>query len=289
MSKNLLACAITATESAFVRIKASVPDAYTVTACNILPIGSCDLKGKKQSRTLRKLLDVVSQWRKENLAICFSPDTYLPLDTYFPVNTSKAAYADYCHIEASHFLNRPEEYLHDHLPYAGYAGESGVMDIAKHLLLFYRAEPLRTLMAKFSEHHPLDFCGSPLLPTVHRSKTCRQKTVFLDIGSNHVTLTIAENGELNHFNCHTVRERKEAEYFAIHELYDNPVCRNDEVQTSGLFADKAMKTLLERETSCKIVPLGLPDNVKFPRRRLSACRSPIVSRAISTALMAFDN
>jgi len=286
MSKSLLAFAIGSTESAFVRIKTSGSGGYLITACRTIPVGANDLEGRKTARGLKKLLSLTEGWKDEALALCFSPDAYFPLNAYFPSSATRQACAEQCRIEAAHFLNRPEEYLHDHAPYSGCRkGET----LEKHLVLFYRAEPFRTLSAKFAERHPIAFCGSPLLPSVHRSRSVEGATTLLDLEKSHVLLTVTENGRLRHFNFRRVKDRKEAEYFAIHELQSNPQCRQSAVQASGTLADRAMTSLLEKETLCNLVPPAIPEKVEFAGNESSSCRSSAAARAVSTALMALEN
>lgn len=286
MSTSQLACAIGSTESAFVRLKTSGSGRYLITACKTIPVGANDLEGRKTARGLKKLLSLTEGWKDEALALCFSPDAYFPLNAYFPSNAARNACAEYCRIEAVHFLSRPEEYLHDHTAYSGCRnGEP----LEKHLVLFYRAEPFRTLSAKFAERHPIIFCGSPLLPSVHRSRSVEGATALLDLEKSHVVLTVTENGRLQYFNFRRVKDRKEAEYFAIHELQSNPQCRQSAVQASGPLADRAMTSLLEKETLCNLAAPAIPEKVEFAGKESFACRSSAASRAVTTALMALEN
>jgi len=286
MSRSQLACAIGNTSSAFVRIKSSGSGSYVVTACKVLPLGTKAFEGKKQARSLKKILALTEEWRGEALALCFCPGAYFPLHAYFPSNAPKEACEDYCRIEAAHFLDRPEEYLHDHTAYAGSAVKN---NLEKHLVLFYHAEPFKTLSIGFSERHPLLFSGSPLIPELHHSLSIKEKTAFLDLENSHVALTVANKGKLEYFNCHPVKERKEAEYFAIHELQSNPIIHDSAIQAGGYLFDKAMTSLLEKETSCHVVPPGLPDGVLFSGRDGSVCRSSAAVKAIRTAVMALEN
>lgn len=283
MSKSLLACAIGRTESAVVRIKTSGHDgACVITASRTVALGAGDLEGKKQQRALKKLVSLTAEYKGEDLALCYCPEAYLPLNAYFPSRASVASCTEYCRIEAIHFLNRPEEYMHDHVPYAGSCETD---DLEKNLVLFYRAEPFRTLSARFAENHPLHFCGSPLLPMIHRSRS-EGMAAFLDLDTSHITLTVARNGRVEYFSCRSVRNGKEAEYFAIHELKNCNACMLCAVQTGGVLANRAMTMLLERETSCRIVPPGIPEGIEVKEKISSSCRTASASRAIETALMA---
>ncbi|ACD91154.1 conserved hypothetical protein [Chlorobium limicola DSM 245] len=286
MSRSQIACAIGNTSSAFVRIKSSGSGSYVVTACKVLPLGREAFEGKKQARSMKKLLALADEWRGEALALCFCPGAYFPLHAYFPCNAPKEACADYCRIEAAHFLHQPEEFLHDNTAYADSAAAN---NLEKHLVLFYRAEPFKTLSIGFAERHPLLFCGSPLIPALHHSLAIKEKTAFLDLENTHVVLTVANKGKLEYFNCHPVKERKEAEYFAIHELQSNPLIHDCAIQAGGSLFDKTMTTLLEKETSCHVVPPGLPDGVHFSGRDSSVCRSSAAVKAICTAVMAIEN
>ncbi|MBM3163294.1 MAG: hypothetical protein FJZ79_08285 [Chlorobi bacterium] len=286
MSKSLLACAIGNEESSLVRIKTSGSGGYIVTACRTLALGSKGLEGKKQSVVLKKMLSLTDEWRGDALAICCCPDSYLPLNAYFPGDAPAETCAEQCRIEAAHFLTRPGEYLHDHAAYT----VSGTRDLLeKHLVLFYRAEPFKTLAEKFAERHPLHFFGSPLLPTVHRSVSTGETTVFLDLEKSHVVLIAAKNGRLEYFNCRRITERKEAEYFAIHELQGSQATRRSVITVSGKLADKAMTALLEKETSCRLATSSIPERVEVAGRERRGCRSATAAKAISTALMTLEN
>ena len=283
MSKSLLACAISSSESALVRIKTSGSGRYIITACRTVPVCSGDLEGRKQPHAVRKLLSLADEWRGETLALCVCPDAYFPLNAYFPGSLQQDARRDYCRIEAAHFLERPDEYLYDQVPYTGNTtGEPS----EKHLVLFYRAEPFKSLAESFARQHPILFCGSPLEPEVYRSRITGGKTAFLDLGRYHISLTVAENGRLSFFICHRVKNRQEAEYFAIHELKSQPGWREHDVQASGEMADRKMIRLLEKETSCRVLPPDIPEGVEFSGRNASACRSSAVAKAVTTALMA---
>jgi hypothetical protein len=282
MSKSLLACAISGSESALVRIKTSGSGRYIITACRTVPVGSSDLAGRKQPHTVRKLLSLADEWRGETLALCVCPDAYFPLNAYFPGSLRQDARRDYCRIEATHFLERPDDYLYDHVPYTENTGDP----VEKHLVLFYRAEPFKALAESFASQHPLLFCGSPLQPEVYRSRITGGKAAFLDLGRCHISLTVAENGRLAFFSCHRIKDRQEAEYFAIHELKSHPDCREHDVHASGEMADRKMIRLLEKETSCRVVPPDIPRGVEFSGRNTSAFRSSAVAKAVTTALMA---
>ncbi|MCF8215308.1 MAG: hypothetical protein K9I59_00355 [Chlorobium sp.] len=286
MSKCLLACAIGRTESAFVRIKTSgTGSPYTITASRTVPLGARDLEGKKQQRALKKLASLTAEHKGEMLSLCYSSDIYLPLNAYFPAHASPETRADYCRLEAVHFLNRPEEYLHDHVPCTGYCETD---NLEKNLILFYRAEPLKTMSAQFAENHPLHFCGSPLQPLVNLSVR-KGVAVFLDLENNHVTLTVASKGRAEYFSCREISNRREAEYFAIHELQNCNTRMQGPVQAGGFLADPTMIALLERETSCRIVHPEIPDGIEFSGKTLSACRSTAGSRAMTTALMDLEH
>lgn len=286
MSKSLLACVIDRTESAFVRIKTpGIGGACVITASGTVPYGGEYLEGKHRQRALKKLVSLTGKHRGEDLALCYCPDAYLPLKAYFPRGASGAARTDYCRIEASHFLHRPEEYLHDHVPCADASEADG---LEKNLILFYRAEPLVTLSAGFAQNHPLHFCGSPLLPMVFRSRS-EEVAAYLDLDNARITLTVARNGQAEYFNCRSVKNRKEAEYFAIHELRNSMACTGCGVRVGGFLADRAMTRLLEQETSCRIVPPGIPEAIGITVKNLSSRITAAASKAIETALMALDD
>ena len=280
MSKSLLACVIDRTESAFVRIKTpGIGGACVITASETVPYGGEYLEGKHRQRAMKKLVSLTEKHRGENLALCYCPEAYLPLKAYFPCGASGTARTDYCRIEASHFLHRPDEYLHDHVPCADSSEADG---LEKNLILFYRAEPLVTLSAGFAQNHQLHFCGSPLLPMVFRSRF-EEVAADLDLDNARITLTVARNGRAEYFNCRSVKNRKEAEYFAIHELRSSKACTGCAVRVGGFLADRAMTRLLERETSCRIVPPGIPEEIGFTGKKLSL--TVAASKAIETALM----
>lgn len=281
MSKSLIACTIDTEESAVVRLKTSSGSGYILSACKTVPYGVDDLVSGKGTRLLKKLDEYIREWKHEELALCLSPEMYLPLPACFPIGASPEECKEYCRIEAGYFLTTPEEYRCDCLEHG-----NGHETYEKRLLLFYPAEPYRTVSGHFSADHRIVFSGTPQSPLLHLSRFIGNPQVILELERHYVLLTISSNGQMEQFSCRQVKNREEAEYFAIRELVNNPICRDVEVQVAGARANKAATTLIGRETSVTLKPISIPQSIFIGNPHHFKISSTTVVKAISAALMA---
>ncbi|NTV16073.1 MAG: hypothetical protein HGB09_01355 [Chlorobiaceae bacterium] len=285
MSKSLIACAIDAKECALVRLKTSGDTEYSLSLCKTLPFGLGDFAFDRGKRLLKKLDNQLNEWPDEELALCIGPKSYLPLPACFPANASSEESRKYGRIEAGYFLNQPEEYDFDITSY----GDNSHGLLEKKILLFYPAEPCRKVSEHFSTTHRIVFRGTPQLPLLHLSKHTSNTQVILEVENNFILLTISSKGRIEKFSCREVKNRKEIEYFTIHILIDNPVCQDAGVQVTGSMADKTMIALIQRETSIKLKPLGIPPSIAINNPQKLPFSSAAAVKAISSALMALSN
>ncbi|NTV51195.1 MAG: hypothetical protein HGA20_16330 [Geobacteraceae bacterium] len=285
MSKSLIACAIVAKECALVRLKTSGDNGYSLSLSKTLPFGLGDFTRNRGKQLLKKLDSQLNEWPDEELALCIGPKNYLTLPASFPANASSEECRKYCAIEAKYFLCRPEEYDCDFIGY----GDSSSGRLEKKILLFYLAEPSRTISEHLSTNHRIVFRGTPQQPLLHLSKHMNNAQFILELENNFILLTVSKNGRIEKFSCREVKNRKEIEYFTIRKLIDNPLCHNNGVQVTGTMADKAMTKLIQKETSITLKQLTLPPSIAINNPQKLPVSSAAAVKAISTALMALSN
>ncbi len=283
VSKSIIACAIDHAESAVVRLKTSGSNGYTLSGCKTLPHGLQSLASGKEKRLLSKLKGYCSAWREDELALCVVTESLMPLPACFPADATTEESREYCCIEAEHFLNRPEGYGCDIARYA-----NGHATGNNKLLLFYPVDPCRRVAKYLSDEHQILFAGTAQLPLVHLSKFTKEPQVILELENSFVLFTISRNGEIEKISFHQVNNQEEAEYFAMKELMENPICRQTAVQVMGTRADKAMMSLIGAETSYPLKPLSIPPSMSISNPQRLNTSSPAVVKAISAAVMTLE-
>ncbi|NTV61293.1 MAG: hypothetical protein HGA77_08305 [Chlorobiaceae bacterium] len=283
MGTSRTACSIDLHESAIVRLQASGDREYTLTGCGILPFGLGDISAGKGKRLLKKLAGQLKKFRNENIALCVSPETYLPLPACFAMESTVDEFRISCMMEADNFLDSPENYHCDAVGSTEDA-DSGIHE--KKLLLFYPSEPAKTLAHHLSRERSILFSCSPQLSLLHLSEHTDTPRVILELENSYILLAVARNGRFEKFVCRQVKGREEAVYFTIRELSGNQLANETGVQVTGTLADKAMTELIEQETQVKTRPLGLPSSLKLFNPERFAISSPAAIKAIGTALMA---
>ncbi|MEI6846421.1 MAG: hypothetical protein WCK32_00045 [Chlorobiaceae bacterium] len=287
MSQSQIACTIDTKECAIVRLKTSGIDTYSLSGCKLFPFGLDDIAGDKGNRLLKRLSDYLKKWSQEEIALCMEPANFQPLLAYLPEGASFEAAQKYCRIEAGYFLNRPEEYCFDVSSYADEA--CGNVPYVKHLLLFYPAEPCRIAVNHFSVNYRIVFMGAALLPLLYLSKFTNTEQVILKLEQQYMLFAVSKNGRIEKFSYRQIKNRKEAEYFSISEIVANPVYREMDFQITGKWADRAMTTVIGKETSITLRPLVIPSLISISNPKKFPISSSAAVKAISVALMAFEH
>ncbi|NTW56630.1 MAG: hypothetical protein HGB20_06260 [Chlorobiaceae bacterium] len=286
MGTSRTACSIDMHESAVVRLHESDDRGCTLTGCAILPFGLGALSAGKGKRLLKKLARHLRKLQSEQLAFCISPEIYLPLPTSLAPGSTAEEVRNACILESEYFLSDPSAF---HCDVAG-ADEDGANSIhEKRLMLFYPGEPARTLINHFSAEQSIRLCCSPQLSLLHLSEHAEGPQAVLELENRYILLAVANNGRFEKFSCRQVKSRDEAMYFTIRELSANPRFRETGIQVCGSLADKAMHTLIEKETQIKTKPLGIPPSLRLSNPERFPIASPAAIKAISTALMALTN
>ncbi len=283
VSKSIIACAIDHAESAVVRLKTSGSNGYILSGCKTLHHGLQSLASGHEKRLLGKLKSFCGAWKDEELALCVGTESLLPLPASFPEDATPEESRAYCRIEAEYFLNKPEEYGCDIARYA-----NGHATGNNKLLLFYPVDPCRRVAKYLSDEHQILFAGTAQLPLVHLSKFTEEPQVILELENSFVLFTISRNGEIEKISFHQVNNQEEAEYFAMKELMENPICRQTAVQVMGTRADKAMMSLIGAETSYPLKPLSILPSMSISNPQRLNTSSPAVVKAISAAVMTLE-
>ncbi len=282
VSRSVIACTINHEESAVVRLKVS-GNRYTLCGCKTLFHGLKSFASGKEKSLFGKLKSCCNPWMDEELALCVSAEPLLPLPVSFPPDTTPEEEREYCGIEAGYFVNRPEEYSYDIVRYAsGHATEHN------RLLLFYPAEPCKSIAKYFLEEHKMLFAGTALLPLIHLSKFTDEPQVILELENSSVLLAISNHGTIEKLAFHQIKNQEEAEYFTMKELMENPICRETSVQVTGARADKAILSLIGAQTAYYPKPLGIPPSLAISNPQRLNIASQAVVQAISAAVMVLD-
>lgn len=280
-SSSVIACSIDFGSSAVVRLKTSGSSGYILSACQIFPFGLDKLSAGKEKLSVTKLVNTLGTWPEDELALAIDAEQWLPLPVSFPAETTPEEYLTYCNIEASYFLDHPEQYRYECAEYS--------MSNTRHhnkLLLFSPAEPSRKVAELLSAHCRIAFTGTPQLPLLYLSHFMEIPQVILELEKQYVLLTIASNGVMEKFCCHTVKSREEREYFTMKVLTDNQLCLSNGIQVTGSEADKRLVALISTETSVALKPLNLPPSLSVGNLSQRATSQPTVVKAIATAVMA---
>ncbi len=284
MSTSLIACAIDARECAIVRMTKFAENKYTLNRCKTLPFDLDHLASVKGIRLLNKLDNHLNEWPNDELALCITPENYLPLPASFPANSSAEKCLEYCRIEAQHFLSQPQQYDCDCTAYG--MNQNGAYE--KKMLLFYPAESSRKVLEQLTASRRLIFSSTPQLPLLHLSSFTAERQAILEIEKNYLLLTESKEGRIRQLLCREVKNRKESEYFTIKELVENPLFRETRVQLTGTLADRAMTRLIKKETSMTLKPLSIPPSLFITNPDKCSLSSNVTIKAISLALMALD-
>ncbi|NTW81811.1 MAG: hypothetical protein HGB36_00355 [Chlorobiaceae bacterium] len=276
-------CTIDTSECALIGLESSGGAAYRLTGCKTFPFGIRELLSEKGKRLLKKIVRQIGKMQSEEIVLCIAPETYLPLPAYFPADADPSQYQELCRMEAEHFLNQPDDYNCD---VTGY-GELTKSLHEKKLLLFYPAEPCRTVSDMFSADYRVRYSCSPHLSLLQLSMHGDTPLATIELENNYFLISVSKHGRLEKFICRQVRSREEAIFFTIKELSGNPLLRETGVQITGTRVDKALVTLIGKETSLKTKPLGIPSSIPISNLVKFSITSPAAVKAISTALMAF--
>ncbi len=278
----MIVCSLDASRTTIVRATASGSGSCTVTASRTLDTGLDALHGAKGAKAIAKISAALKKWPDEPVTLSLSPSAILTLPVWFPSGISTAQREQLCTIEAGYFVRNVEEWAWQTMPLR-HCGE-GHEGLAPALMMFYKAEPARTLRKELARQHRIAADGLHIEPIVRLSEGCGEPMAVLELEHGYASFFVSNGGMTECLKYWPASNGSEREFFAIRELGASPHPR---VKVTGLAADPATVRRIASATACAIEPLGVPpERMAGDDLRGSAVSTGII-RAASTALAAF--
>lgn len=282
MSTNCHACAIDANSTAVASIAYDETEGYSITQCRTIGTGIAEYCGSGGAKAADRLASLLRKKQVDSLVISIHTPSFFPLDTLFSRNVSDTTFDSLCRAEASFLLNKPGDFMHDHIPYAL---DSEQDPVRKHLLLYYSGNFFDVLLNRISPFCSIRNATHYLTPMIRSiAATCRP-FILLEIEQSYATFSAGNNGELGYFSYWRLDHRSDAEYFALRELTVNPHYREHPVYITGNHAeDKSLSERISHSSGTSLHPLNLVDLYAMECNVRSSCGSPIELKALSAAL-----
>lgn len=281
MSTTCHACAIDAYSTAIASIAYDTD--YAITECRTVRVGIGDFSGPNGDRAAQRIASLFRKQKIENLALSIQTPRFFPLDTASSRNISNESFDTHCRAEASFLLNKPGEYMHEHIPYTARVEEEPVR---KHLLFYYPSDVLEEVCRKLRAFYPISNRSHYLKPMILSIAATCQPFILLELEHEYLTFSAGSNGELEYFNFWQLSHGSDAEYFALRELASNQKHRNYPVYITGnLAADKSLSARISNAAGTSFHPFSLAELFAMQRNVRSSCNSPVELKALSAALV----
>lgn len=282
MSMNSHACAIDAHSTAVASIAYDETEGYAITQCRTIGTGIAEYCGPGGAKAADRLASLLRKKQAEPLVLSIHTPSFFPLDTLFSRNISDTIFDSHCRAEAAFLLNKPGDFMHDHIPYTLGSEQDPVR---KHLLLYYPCSFFDLLHNRLSSLCSIRSATHYLTSMIRSvAATCRP-FILLEIEQSYATFSAGNNGELEYFSYWQFDHRSDAEYFALRELTVNPHYREHPVYITGNHAgNKSLGERISHLSGTSLQPLNLVDLYAMKRNIRSSCCSQIELKALSAAL-----
>ena len=287
MNTTCHACTIDAYSTAVASIAYDTAEGYNITACRTVRAGIEEYTGPNSDRALRRLASLLKKQAIEHFALSFHPPRFFPLDSVFPNTTSGNSFVTHCRAEASYLLNKPGEYMHDHIPYAPSSQDDPVR---RHLLLYYPCDPFEEVYENLHSFCSIHSGSHYLRPMILSIAATSQPFILLELEHDYLTCSAGSNGELNYFKFWRLNHTSDAEYFALRELTANPEHREYPVYITGnLSVNTSLTEKISRAAQRDLQAFNLVKLFSMQHSVRSPCCSPVELKALCTALMGLYN
>jgi hypothetical protein len=285
MSRSQIACALDANTTTIVRVKSSGTSSFTMTMCRTLNSGLTAMSGPKGKKAAQKLCSVLREWKDEPVAISYSPAEIRTLPAWFPATAQGDRRDSLCRIEAGYFLRNVDEWAWHVMAMAQTPDHP--TEMKKQMLMFYPAEPARTIEKELQQGYMLGMSGLHIEPIARLSAGTTEPFPVLELEERYAAFYVSVDGKIGYFKYWPVKNGSERDYFAINELTSSPITGVPVSVTGTAASDVAIKRI-GRETSCTLQPLGIPSRVSSTKDAGTGKSMTSMVRAISTALMALS-
>jgi len=275
--------AIDAYSTAVASIAYDTSDGYRVTSCRTVRAGLDDYTGPNSARALRRLASLLNKQEIEHLALSVHPPCFFPMVSVFPDTITSDAFETYCRAEASNLLDKPGDYLHDHIPFALRSGDDR---LRRQLLLYYPGDLLEKVYRHLRSLCSIHKASHYLRPMIMSMAATNQPFTLLEIEQDYLTCSVGSNGELDYFKFWKLNHKSDAEYFALREITAHPEYRHYPVFITGtLSADRSLMEKISGAAQKDLQPLSLVKLFSMQCDLRSPCSSPVELKALSAALM----
>ena len=277
------ACAIDAHSTAIASVAHDTADGYTITECKTMQTGIGEYAGTNGGRAASRLVSLLKKKKINTITLSIQTPHFFPLDTVFSRNISDRAFDTHCKAEASFLLNKPGEYLHDHIPYT-LSSEQDL--VRRHLLFYYPSGLYEAVHDRLHSFCSISSGAYYLKPMILSLAVTFQPFMLLELENEYVTLSAGSNGELEYFSYWHLNHSSDAEYFALRELTANRESRRYPVHITGnLAVEKSLHERISRGTGTTLHPFSIVELFSMQRSVRSPCNSPIELKALSAALV----
>lgn len=254
---------------------------YVVREYKKMQAGINMYRGPGKERAIKRLASFLTKKKIRSLVLAIHPDTFYPLDTYFPADLSGKDFDSHCRTEATFLFHKPENYCYDHIPYTRQTTEEAIQ---KHLLFYYSMEIPETLQENLHSCCALKSTALYLTHLIRSIAAASDPFVLLEIDNRHATCSAGNNGALEYFSYWQMNHHSDAEYFALRELLQNPKYRSYPVYMTGSLTMKSpLATRLSEETNRTIQPLDPVSLFKLENGSRFSSASQTEIKALCTA------
>ncbi|NTU57358.1 MAG: hypothetical protein HGB00_00335 [Chlorobiaceae bacterium] len=285
MSRSQIACAIDASTTTIVRVKSTGAASFCMTMCRTLNTGLEAMSGPKGKKAAMKLCSMLREWKDEPVAVSYSPAEILTLPAWFPASATRDSRDRLCRIEAGYFLKNIEQWSW-HVMSMTKTPDHPV-GLERQMLMFYPAEPSRSLEKELKQGHTVGMSGLHIEPVASLSAGTTEPFSVLELEERYAAYYVSVNGIIGYFRYWPVKNGHERDYFAISELTSSPG-NGAPVWITGTAADAPSLQRIRRETARTVEPLGMPPRVTSTKDAGTGKSMTSMVRAVSTALMALS-
>ena len=284
MNMNCHACAIDADSTAFASISYVENGSYSIRECQTLRTGIGEYCGPGREKAVNRLASFLKKKGIGALALSIHTPCFFPLDTFCSSTVSDKVFDSHCRAEAAFLLNKPDEFLHDHIPY-GFDREGD--PVRKHLLFYYPMYLFEALLESLRTFCSVSSATHYLKPVISSIATTCQPFILLEIEQGYATFSAGNNGELEYFSYWQLNHPSDAEYFALRELLLNSKQRQYPVYMTGTLAgNRSFVKRISHATGKTLLPLNLAElHAMVERNTRPAYHSPVETKALSAAFL----
>lgn len=282
MSITSHACAIDAESTAIATVVYRENQGYSIEECRTLRAGANEFSGRNSERAFRKLSSLLKKLAIESMSISLQPSRFFPLESHFSRTFSSSLFTAHCRAEASLLLKKPEQYLHDYLPYASLADDRS---FSRYLLIFSPAELFQRTTVALRSCCSVNSISHYFKPMILSLAATMQPFRLLELEDNYLTFCAGSHGELEYFQYWQLNHPDDAGYFALREIASSPERRGYPVYITGSRSiDNALPDSIVASAGKKLTRFTVQELFSMKKNVRASCSSLLENKALCTAL-----